>query len=127
MAATYIEFLTALLKKSEKPREFPSETFSAEVQSVSQGLDTALLGVTGQNRAKTNTKYIHRFQFCKFNRLHYNFVFPAPDLLCLDEGCSPISELDPKELFLLTGMKAICLFTPPFFSCYQNDLLFVQV
>lgn len=47
MAATYIEFLTELLKKSEKPREFPSETFSAEVQSVSQDLDT------GQNRAKT--------------------------------------------------------------------------
>ncbi|CAH3169447.1 unnamed protein product, partial [Porites evermanni] len=80
MAATYIEFLTELLKKSEKPSEFPSKTFSAEEQSVSQGLDAALDAT-------------------------------ASDLFCLDEGCSPISELDPKELFLLTGMKAICLFT----------------
>ena len=51
MAATYIEFLTKLLKKSEKPGEFPSKTFSAEEQSVSQGLDAAL-DATGQNRAK---------------------------------------------------------------------------
>ena len=52
MAATYIEFLTELLKKSEKPSEFPSKTFSAAVQSVSQGLDAAL-DATGQNRTKT--------------------------------------------------------------------------
>ena len=52
MAATYIEFLTELLEKSEKPSEFPLKTFSAEEQSVSQGLDAAL-DATGQNRAKT--------------------------------------------------------------------------
>lgn len=45
-------FISELLKKSEKPSEFPSKTFSAEEQSVSQGLDAAL-DATGQNRAKT--------------------------------------------------------------------------
>lgn len=104
MAATYIEFLTELLKKSEKPSEFPLKTFSAEEHSVSQGLDAAL-DATGQNRAKTLIQNISIGfdQVCKFNRFH-NFFFPAPDLFCLAEGCSPISELDPKELFLLTGM-----------------------
>lgn len=103
MAATYIEFLTELLKKSEKPIEFPLKTFSAEEQSVSQGLDAAL-DATGQNRAKTLIQNIS-IGFDFVNLIGFIiFFFPAPDLFCLAEGCSPISELDPKELFLLTGM-----------------------
>ena len=103
MAATYIEFLTELLKKSEKPSEFPLKTFSAEEQSVSQGLDAAL-DATGQNRAKTLIQNIS-IGFDFVNLIGFIiFFFPAPDLFCLAEGCSPISELDPKELFLLTGM-----------------------
>ena len=102
MAATYIEFLTELLKKSEKPSEFPLKTFSAEEQSVSQGLDAAL-DATGQNRDKTLIQNIS-IGFDFVNLIGFTFLFPAPDLFCLAEGCSPISELDPKELFLLTGM-----------------------
>lgn len=102
MAATYIEFLTELLKKSEKPSEFPLKTFSAEEHSVSQGLDAAL-DATGQNRAKTLIQNIS-IGFDFVNLIGFIIFFPAPDLFCLAEGCSPTSELDPKELFLLTGM-----------------------
>ena len=75
MAATYIEFLTELLKKSEKPSEFPLNTFSAEEQSVSQGLDAAL-DATGQNRAKTLIQNIS-IGFDFVNLIGFIIFFPS--------------------------------------------------
>ena len=46
MAATYIEFLTELLEKSENPGETTSES-SVDVH-ISQSLDLTLIDVTGQ-------------------------------------------------------------------------------
>lgn len=46
MAATYIEFLTELLEKSEKPGDAMSET-TVDV-NASQSLDLTLIDVTGQ-------------------------------------------------------------------------------
>ena len=48
MAATYIEFLTELLQKTEKPVDTTTSENAVDVVHVSQSLDLTLIDVTGQ-------------------------------------------------------------------------------
>ena len=48
MAATYIEFLTELLQKTEKPVDTTTSENAVDVAHISQSLDLTLIDVTGQ-------------------------------------------------------------------------------